>query len=116
MLYYIIPGLKNKEDIDFYNCYLDLFPEKIIEEVCSFYDIPKHELLHGGRRKKFVIPRQMASYILRWHTSLSLKEIGELMGGQDHTSILNSVHQIEALKNTKKSINSQYNILVNRLK
>ena len=114
--YYVIPALKNREDIDFYKCYLDLFPEKVLEEVCSFYGVTNDELLNGGRWRKFIIPRQMASYILRWHTSLSLKEIGDMMGGQDHTSILNSINQIDKLKDIDESIKAQYNVLVNRLK
>lgn len=116
MHYYCFAGLKNREDIDFYKCYLDLFPEKVIEEVCSFYGLSKDELLNGGRWRKYIIPRQMSMYILRWHTSISLKEIGELMGGFDHTSCINSINQIDKLKDVNESIKAQYNILINRLK
>jgi chromosomal replication initiator protein len=113
--YYVIPALKNREDIDFYKCYLDIYPERVLEEVADFYGITVDQLINGGRWRKFIIPRQMASYILRWHTSLSLKEIGDMMGGQDHTSICNSISQIDKLKDTDESVKSQYNVLVNRL-
>ena len=114
--YYCMAGLKNREDIDFYKCYLDIYPERVLEEVSDFYGITIDELINGGRWRKFIIPRQMAHYILRWHTSLSFKDIGEMTGNADHTNIVHSVQQIDKLIDTDESIKAQYNVLINRLK
>jgi chromosomal replication initiator protein len=51
------------------------------------------------RTKNIVLPRQIAMYLSRELTDLSLPEIGNLVGGKDHTTVLHSYNKIkEGLK------------------
>ncbi|OQY94280.1 MAG: hypothetical protein B6D41_07165, partial [Chloroflexi bacterium UTCFX4] len=49
-----------------------------------------------GRNKEVVTPRQMAMFLLREATGASLPQIGEALGGRDHTTVMYSVDKIAA--------------------
>ncbi len=48
-----------------------------------------------GRNKNIVLPRQVAMYLSRELTELSLPEIGNFFGGKDHTTVLHSFNKIK---------------------
>lgn len=65
----------------------------IVAERCR---VPVIDLASNRRTASVVIPRQVACYILRHCSTLSLPQIGRLLGGRDHTTILHSVRKITA--------------------
>jgi chromosomal replication initiator protein len=65
-------------------------PERIIQAVAGFYRVEDDDLRGKSRRKEFVMPRQVAMYIIRTETETSLSEIGQALGGRDHTTVLYS--------------------------
>ncbi len=71
-------------------------PAQIIEAVCRFYDVRREDLANRRRHREIVIPRQMAMYLLRAETSLSLSEIGNELGGRDHTTVLHGCEKVAA--------------------
>ena len=75
----------------------DILPsaEVIIEEVCKFYSIENDTLRGQGRGGKTLQARQVAMYLIRRMTSLSLKEIGQEFGNRDHGTVHNSIKKIE---------------------
>ena len=80
----------------------EFFPstDVIIEEVGKFYNIPVNSIKGQGRTKDTVLARQIAMYVIRRMTKLSLKEIGAEFNGRDHTTVMHSIERIEALKKT----------------
>ena len=72
-------------------------PEIIIEEVCKFYSLDSETLRGQGRSKDTSLARQIAMYLIRRMTNLSLKEIGKEFDGRDHTTVLHSIERIEDL-------------------
>ena len=72
-------------------------PALIIQEVCKFYDIPEDVLRGQGRTKDTSLARQIAIYLIRRMTTLSLKEIGREFENRDHSTILSSLSRIEKL-------------------
>lgn len=68
--------------------------EKIISEVAKTYNISEEDILSSKRTANLVIARQVAMYIARKTTDLSLKAIGETFG-RDHTTVLHNVEKIE---------------------
>ncbi len=79
--------------------------------VAEFFNIPLSELRNKKRSKNIVFPRQVAMYLVRQLTNLSLPEIGEAFGGKDHTTVLHSWKKIDQdmkknqnLKNTVESL------------
>jgi chromosomal replication initiator protein len=76
----------------------------IIDEVCKFYSIEDDALRGQGRTKDTAQARQIAMYLIRNMTSLSLKEIGREFENRDHTTVLHSIDRIEKLKNSNPEI------------
>ena len=70
-------------------------PEAVIDEVSRYYDIPVEKIKGEKKTGDIVLPRQIAMYIIRENTDLSLPEIGREMGGKNHTTVLYSIKKIE---------------------
>jgi chromosomal replication initiator protein len=76
--------------------------EEILQKVGQFYKITILQMQGPKRLKNFVFPRQVAMYISRNLTDLSLPEIGDAFGGRDHTTVLHACRTIK-----RKMENSQ---------
>ena len=63
--------------------------------VAEEFGVSSQELKTKRRNKQIVLPRQIAMYLSRELTDLSLPEVGELFGGKDHTTVLHSYKKIK---------------------
>ena len=66
----------------------------IVSAACKYFSISKEDIFGKGRKKELMRPRQIVIYLIREQTSKSLPEIGKIMGGKDHTTILHSQRKI----------------------
>lgn len=74
-----------------------LHSEDIINIVCSFYNI-KSTLLKGPKRDASLVrARQVAMYLLKKELRLTFVDIGNILGGRDHTTIMHGVEKIETI-------------------
>ncbi|MCL5113930.1 MAG: chromosomal replication initiator protein DnaA [Patescibacteria group bacterium] len=72
-------------------------PDELIKNICSFYKI-KPTQIKGEKRDAFLVKaRQIAMYLLKKELDLSYVEIGNILGGRDHTTIMYGVNKIEGL-------------------
>ncbi len=77
-------------------------PDEIIKNVCDFYKI-KPTQIRGEKRSAFLVrARQIAMYLLRKELNLSYVEIGNSLGGRDHTTVMYGVEKIENLLLNKR--------------
>lgn len=76
--------------------------EMVQKSVSEFYGLPLSELRAKKRHKNIVLPRQVAMYLSRQLTNMSLPEIGNAFGGKDHTTVLHSCKKIEHEISTDK--------------
>lgn len=72
----------------------DVAPEKIIELVAKEWQTTVDALLGRDRSQKIAQPRQVAMYLLRKETDASLPQIGEVLGGRDHTTVMYAIDKI----------------------
>lgn len=72
-------------------------PDHIIDAICSHYSIGKRALLGKGRARLAARPRQILMYILRTELNLPLEEVGRLVGGRDHSTVIHGVDKITNL-------------------
>jgi len=90
--------------------YRRVTPETILEKVAGYFGVSKDDLKKSRRNKNLVLPRQIAMYLIRELTELSLPEIGGFFGAKHHTTVLYAAKKIkEDLKKDGKlklSINS----------
>ncbi len=75
-------------------------PEYIITTVEKYFNLKENDLKSSSRSQNIAFPRQIAMYVLKNYTDLSLKQIGTLFGGKDHTTVM---HAIEKINNSKSS-------------
>lgn len=68
--------------------------ELIQQIVASYYNIKTEEIKSKKRTQEITYPRQIAMYLCRNLTDLSLPKIGEAFGGRDHTTILHGYEKI----------------------
>jgi chromosomal replication initiator protein len=70
--------------------------ESIASGVAKFFDVKMSDMKGPRRTKQIVMPRQIAMYLARKHTGLSLPEIGRRFGGRDHTTVIHAVKKVKA--------------------
>jgi chromosomal replication initiator protein len=73
----------------------EITPDQIIDTVIEFYGISRAEISGKGRRKDLVRPRQIAMYLIREEAGASLVEIGNALGGRDHSTVVHGIEKIE---------------------
>jgi len=103
----------------------DLFPDRshrpipvttIQREVCRFYNISHAELVGSKRSHNIVFPRQVARYLSRELTDLSLPKIGSEFGGRDHTTVMHAQDKIRKLMSAQRDVYNQIQQLTNTIK
>jgi chromosomal replication initiator protein len=68
--------------------------DAILREVADFYGVELRAMQGRGRSRNIVVPRQVAMYLLREETDASLMDIGQLLGGRDHTTVIYGCEKI----------------------
>jgi len=75
-------------------------PEMIIEKVAAYYSISVDEIKGSSRQKNTALARQIAMYLIRKLINMPLADIGEVMGGKDHSTVMHSIKKIESAMTT----------------
>ncbi|MFH1832801.1 MAG: chromosomal replication initiator protein DnaA [Candidatus Levyibacteriota bacterium] len=84
-----------------------IHPDDIIKTVCSYYDL-KSTLVKGPKRDASLVrARQIAMYLLKKETRMTYVEIGNFLGGRDHTTVMHGVEKIERLYPLEQSISME---------
>lgn len=84
---------------------------KILYDSCNFLEVHPSKVFERRRKPNQVLIRYMIFKILKLETSMSLGEIGDFMGGYDHTTVIHGIRKIEDLCETESFINKQFNEL-----
>ena len=72
-------------------------PDEVVDVVSKYYQIGKKQLLGQVRSRPIARPRQILMYLLRTHLGVPLQEVGRLVGGRDHTTVMHAVEKITQL-------------------
>ena len=78
----------------------DVAPAQIIRTIAGEFAISEKELISRSRTHRVALPRQVAMYILREESDISLPQIGQLLGGRDHTTVMYGYDKIADLLET----------------
>lgn len=96
---------------DFATNKTEITPHKIIKTVCSFFALKPKDLRGKRRFKEIVLPRQITMFLLRDLLETPYMEIGDLLGGRDHTTIMHGEEKIQKLLAENTKIREQVNAL-----
>jgi chromosomal replication initiator protein len=103
----------------------DLFPDTgnsdigvslIMSETASYFGLTLDELCSTSRTRQLVTARQIAMYLTRELTDLSLPKIGQAFGGRDHTTVIHANNKISGLMQERPAIYEQVQELTGRIK
>ena len=103
----------------------DLIPEAggpeitagtIMAQTASYFSLTIDDLCGTSRSRVLVNARQIAMYLCRELTELSLPKIGQTFGGRDHTTVMHADRKIRQLMAERRSIYNQVTELTNRIK
>jgi len=88
----------------------------IMAQTASYFSLTLEDLCGTNRSRVLVNARQIAMYLCRELTELSLPKIGQTFGGRDHTTVMHADRKIRQLMAERRSIYNQVTELTNRIK
>jgi chromosomal replication initiator protein len=91
-------------------------PADIINAVADYFKLTVDDLVGSSRSQAIAQARQIAMYLCRELTSLSLPKVGQLFGGRDHTTVMYANKKISELMKERRSIYNQVTELTSRIK
>jgi chromosomal replication initiator protein len=91
-------------------------PADIINAVADYFKLSVDDLVGTSRSQAIAQARQIAMYLCRELTSLSLPKVGQLFGGRDHTTVMYANKKISELMKERRSIYNQVTELTSRIK
>lgn len=103
----------------------DLYPEAgpasitsdlIISETARYFNLSVDELVSPNRNRPIANARQIAMYLCRELTDLSLPRIGQRFGGRDHSTVMHATSKIRGLMNEQRSTYNQIQELTTRIR
>jgi chromosomal replication initiator protein len=103
----------------------DLLPDSASPEItvgvimaatAAYFGLSLDDLCGSSRSRMLVTARQIAMYLCRELTDLSLPKIGQAFGGRDHTTVMHADRKIRSLMAERRSIYNQVTELTNRIK
>lgn len=90
-------------------------PETIIDVAVEILNVSAEDLVSSSRRREISNARQIAMYLMRQHTDLSLPRIGEKFGGKDHTTVMYSCDKIAKRLRKDRQLNQTISLLSDRI-
>ncbi len=69
-------------------------PERVLEAIEGAFHVDQASLTGSKRRRDFVVARHAAMYIMREHLKLSVSEIGRVMGGKNHATVIHGIKRV----------------------
>lgn len=111
----ILQGLKAKNlnpTIDNITSYLNFAPKqnlkvdhkKIINILCSYFDLTQKDLTGPKRQKELVLARHLAMFLFCEELNMTVERAGQILGGRDHTTIMHGRDRIKNLINIDREI------------
>jgi chromosomal replication initiator protein len=88
----------------------------IMAQTAAYFGITIEDLCGSSRSRVLVTARQIAMYLCRELTDLSLPKIGQQFGGRDHTTVMHADRKIRSLMAERRAIYNQVSELTNRIK
>ncbi len=89
--------------------------DNISSEIASYYRVSVEELISSSRKQQQVYARQMLMYIAKNNFNLTIKFIGDNLGGRDHSTVLHGIDKIAADIKTNNLIKQDYEFLTKKL-
>lgn len=94
----------------------EISAEQILNATADYFDFHVDDLMSKSRSRNLVTARQIAMYLLRELTEMSLPKIGQALGGRDHTTVIYAERKIRQLMAERRAVFNQVTELTNKIK
>ncbi len=94
----------------------ELSEQKIINVVADYYNLSPSQLTGKIRTGQIALTRHIAMYLIRNTLDVSLKKIGDIFGGKDHTTVMNAIQKVDKGLKTDANLKEAVEELQKRLK
>ncbi|MCX2747286.1 chromosomal replication initiator protein DnaA [Arthrobacter sp. MI7-26] len=94
----------------------EITADQILKQTAEYFKLSMEELCSKSRTRTLVTARQIAMYLCRELTDMSLPKIGQELGGRDHTTVIHADRKIRELMAERRVIYNQVTELTNRIK
>jgi chromosomal replication initiator protein len=81
--------------------------DDVIQAVSNHFNVSPEHIKSKQRRKSYLIPRQIIMFLLREETSMSLSEIGKILGNRDHSTVLHGYDKMSSLINIDNNLKQE---------
>lgn len=88
-----------------------LTPKRLLQVISEFYDVSMDNLLGASRKKELVVPRQIAMFLMREELKASYPNIGQEIGGRDHTTAMHACVKVTTLIDSDHKIKNDILVL-----
>jgi chromosomal replication initiation ATPase DnaA len=114
---YVIPGLKHRDVTKQYFVQKRGIPiQVVIEEACKVFHADPRNISKRTRAQEVVNVRHFVSWFLVKNMGMTLKAVGiEVLGGRDHTTVINSIKKFSNLYETEELFKENSNLIVENL-
>jgi chromosomal replication initiator protein len=110
----LTPGLVEVALADLLPQKRNISPRKLLEYIAADRGLTVDELLGQNRSSKIAEPRQLAMYLLREFNEISLPQIGEILGGRDHTTVMHGINKVRENEKLKKLADNLWQNFLNQ--
>jgi len=94
----------------------ELSEQKIINVVADYYNLTPSQLTGKIRTGQIALARHLAMYLIRNTLDVSLKKIGDIFGGKDHTTVMSGIQKVDVMLKTDEGVKAAVFDLKKRLK
>lgn len=75
----------------------EVAPDEVVRMVANVFGVEVERMIGRDRSREVAMPRQIAMYLLREEANMSLPQIGEVLGGRDHTTVMYGCDKVSDL-------------------
>ena len=90
-------------------------PDYIIRTVAEHYNITPENICSDNRSRRLAYPRQIVMYLIREMTKTNLQEIGSILGGKNHTTVMYGINKIEKDYQSNPDIRTEIDFLIKKI-
>jgi len=91
-------------------------PKMILDLISKHFNVEKAELCGRSRNSRLTNARHMAMYLLRHEAKMGFKEIGQSLGGRDHSTVINACQKMNSMISNNNSTHHDFQLLRNSLR
>lgn len=93
----------------------NITPENVINVVAEYFGVRPEDIKSQKRNKEIVLPRQISMYLIRILNDISLKDVGNVLGGRDHTTVIYGYKTILKEMQVNKELENTIEMLKRKL-